>query len=154
MTEPQFNLDEDSLAQARPIEPLVVEPQLPVRQVFDLLKQENTGSLLVARAGMLEGIFTERDALHVIAERISLDTPIEDVMTKSPVKISSGKSIGTAIRQMAAGGYRRLPIVREDGSTEGMVKASGIVHYLVEHFPSAVYNLPPARPVMNEREGA
>ncbi len=154
MTEPKFNLDDDSRAQAAPVEPLVVEPQVPVRQVFELLKQKNTGSLLVSRAGVLVGIFTERDALRVIAEGLSLETPIESVMTSSPVTIGAGKSIGSAIRQMSAGGYRRLPIVRPDGGTEGMVKVSGIVHYLVEHFPSAVYNLPPARPVLNEREGA
>lgn len=154
MTELKFNLDEDSLAQASPIEPLVVEPQVPIRQVFELLKKMNTGSLLIARGGVLEGIFTERDALRVIAEGISLEDPIESAMTKSPVTIDAGKSIGTAIKQMSAGGYRRLPIVRPDGGTDGMVKVSGIVNYLVEHFPSAVYNLPPARPVMNEREGA
>jgi CBS domain-containing protein len=154
MTEPIFNLDEDTLAQASPFDPLVVEPQLPIRQVFELLKQKNTGSLLVARAGKLVGLFTERDALRVIAEGISLEDPIETVMSKSPVTIDADKSIGTAIKQMAAGGYRRLPIVRPHGGTDGMIKVSGIVNYLVEHFPSAVYNLPPARPQMNEREGA
>ncbi|MCG8584802.1 MAG: CBS domain-containing protein [Pirellulales bacterium] len=154
MSEPKFNLDEDSLSQASPVEPLVVEPQLPIRQVFELLKEKKTGSLLVARGGVLEGLFTERDALNVIADGISLDEPIESVMSKSPVTIEAGKSIGTAIKQMSAGGYRRLPIVRPDGSTEGMIKVSGIVNYLVEHFPSAVYNLPPARPKMNDREGA
>ena len=154
MSEPKFNLDEDSLSQASPVEPLVVEPQVPIRQVFELLKKENSGSLLVSRSGVLEGLFTERDALRVIAEGVSLDAPIESVMSKSPVTIDAGKSIGTAIKQMAAGGYRRLPIVRPDGGTDGMVKVSGIVNYLVEHFPSAVYNLPPARPQLNEREGA
>ena len=149
-----FNLDADSLAQANPTEPLVVEPQVPVRQAFELLKEKKTGSLLIARGGVLEGIFTERDALRVIAEGMSLETPIEDAMTKSPVTISADKSIGSAVRQMSGGGYRRLPIVRPDGSTEGILKVSGIVHYLVGHFPSAVYNLPPARRVSNEREGA
>jgi CBS domain-containing protein len=154
MADPKFNLDEDSLSEASPIEPLMVEPQVPIRQVFELLKQQNTGSLLVVRSGVLEGIFTERDALRVIAENQSLDAPIESAMTKSPVTIEAGKSIGAAIRQMSSGGYRRLPIVRPDGGTDGMVKVSGIVHYLVEHFPSAVYNLPPARPQLSEREGA
>ena len=110
MTETMFNLDEDSLAQANPIEPLMVEPQVPVRQAFDLLKERNTGSLLVARAGVLEGIFTERDALRVIADGLSLETPIESVMTKAPVTIRADKNIGSAVRQMSAGGYRRLRI--------------------------------------------
>jgi hypothetical protein len=55
---------------------------------------------------------------------------------------------------MALGGYRRLPIVNEVGRPLGIVQVSGIVHYLVEHFPKTIYNLPPqANRVAQQREG-
>jgi CBS domain-containing protein len=44
---------------------------------------------------------------------------------------------------MAEGGYRHLPIVDEDGVPQGVLAVRGIVHYLVDHFPNTVYNLPP-----------
>ena len=44
---------------------------------------------------------------------------------------------------MAEGGYRRLPIVDELGRPTGIVKVEGIMHYLVEHFPTVIHNLPP-----------
>ena len=44
---------------------------------------------------------------------------------------------------MSGGGFRRLPIVDEAGSVHGVLKVSGLLHYLVEHFPKIVHTLPP-----------
>jgi hypothetical protein len=55
---------------------------------------------------------------------------------------------------MSGGGFRRLPILDPDGRPTGILRVSDVVHYLVEHFPKTVYNLPPVpKPVMHEREG-
>jgi hypothetical protein len=63
--------------------------------------------------------------------------------------------VGKAIGLMSAGGFRRLPIVDDQGKPVGLLKVSGILHYLVEHFPKVVYTLPPApHHKMGEREGA
>ena len=36
----------------------------------------------------------------------------------------------------------------------GVLDVAGVVHWLVQHFPSAVYNLPPvSNPATQEREG-
>jgi hypothetical protein len=56
---------------------------------------------------------------------------------------------------MSFGGYRRLPIVDDKGRPTGLLKVPGILHYLVEHFPNVVYNLPPTpHHSTQEREGA
>jgi CBS domain-containing protein len=56
---------------------------------------------------------------------------------------------------MVSGGYRHLPVVDEEGRPVGVLSVKQIMHYLVEHFPSTVYNLPPdPRVVPQEREGA
>jgi CBS domain-containing protein len=99
-------------------------------------------------------VFTERDALRVMAQNIDLATPIEQMMTPRPVTVHAGEKIGVAVQKMATGGYRRLPIVDDAGRPVGLVNVSGIVHYLVEHFPKTIYNLPPVpHPVMQQREG-
>jgi CBS domain-containing protein len=86
--------------------------------------------------------------------RAELDGPIEAVMVSSPVTLSVEDTIGTAILRMSSGGYRRLPIVDRQGRAMGVLQVSGIVHYLVEHFPKMVYNLPPVpHPAMHDREG-
>ena len=56
---------------------------------------------------------------------------------------------------MEEGGYRHLPVVDENGKAVGMLSVKRIIRYLVEHFPGAVYNLPPdPGAVQQEREGA
>jgi hypothetical protein len=55
---------------------------------------------------------------------------------------------------MQKGGYRHLPVVIDDKPV-GILSVKRIVHYLVEHFPTMVYNLPPhSPPTPPRREGA
>jgi predicted transcriptional regulator len=68
---------------------------------------------------------------------------VADVMIRNPVTLRKSDTVGRAIGLMSAGGFRRLPIVDEQGQIQGVLKVSGILHYLVEHFPKVVYTLPP-----------
>jgi CBS domain-containing protein len=136
-------------------QPLCVEPTTPLRQALGLLKQQATGSCLVCAQGKLVGIFTERDATKLLAEAGNLDRPIETVMTRGPQTARSTDTVASAIEKMSRGGYRRLPVVDGQGKPVGLVSVAGIIHFLVQHFPQTVYNLPPnPNPVMPEREGA
>ncbi len=55
---------------------------------------------------------------------------------------------------MEEGGYRHLPVVVDDKPV-GILSVKRIVHYLVEHFPATVYNLPPySQAFLPRREGA
>jgi len=44
---------------------------------------------------------------------------------------------------MEEGGYRHLPVIGDTGKAVGILSVKRIVHYLVEHFPGTIYNLPP-----------
>jgi predicted transcriptional regulator len=84
-----------------------------------------------------------------------LDVPIEDVMTKNPVALSELDNVETAIAKMSQGGFRRLPIVDSDGRPTGFLKANSVLHFLVDHFPATIFNLPPApHHTTDTREGA
>jgi CBS domain-containing protein len=147
------NLNTETVGRAGLLKPLCVEPGSSVRQVLAMLKAQNRGSVLICQGGMIVGIFTERDALRVLASG-NLDTPIESAMTTNPVVLRPYDTIGSAIARMATDGYRRLPIVDGDGRPIGVLEVRGIIHWLVEHFPKAVYNLPPVgNPATQHREG-
>ncbi len=148
------DLHGDLVEQAGPEVPLCVEPQTPARRVLQLLGEQGRGAVLVCRHGKLVGIFTERDALAMLAEDQDLGAPIERFMARDPVTLRPTDTVGTAITRMSVHGYRRLPIVDGEGRPTGLLDVAGVIHWLVEHFPAAVYNLPPvANPVMREREG-
>ncbi len=148
------NLSTDSVQQAEPLAPLCVEPHVPVREVLQRMVETGRGAVLVCRQARLEGIFTERDALALLASPTELDVPIERWMTSPPVTLGGADTIAAAVAKMSAKGYRRLPIVDAEGRPNGLLDVAGIVHWLVQHFPAAVYNLPPVpNPATQEREG-
>jgi len=151
----QLNLSLETVESIYTGDPLVVRPDATVRDVFQQMKSTKRGATLVCDGEALLGIFTERDALKLMANGVDLDASISDVMTKDPVVMGVNDTVGKAIAKMSFGGYRRLPIVNEAGRPQGFVKASDVLHYLVAHFPAVVYNLPPSpHHSTKEREGA
>jgi CBS domain-containing protein len=151
----QLNLHTESIEHVYPAVPVVVQPSATARQVLRTMRDEEVGSVLVCQEKHLLGIFTERDALKLFAAGDRLDTPIEEVMTRNPVTLRTDDTVATAIRKMSFGGFRRLPIVDGQGRVVGILRASQIIHYMVEYFPKTVYTLPPEpHPMMHEREGA
>lgn len=151
----QLNLDTETVNHAYPADPDCVESGTVVRDVLQKLKADNRGAVLICADKVLKGIFTERDALRLMASSANLDMPIDEVMVADPVTLTLSDTVGTAISKMSSGGYRRLPIVNKECQPVGILKVSGILHYLVEHFPKIVYNLPPKpHHAAQEREGA
>ena len=135
--------------------PICVEPESSVRSVLSALVRQRGDSVLVCRANRMLGIFTERDALRMMAMAADLEVAISQAMTSSPAKLSKHDSLATAIQTMSRGGYRRLPVVDEALVPLGVLKTSHILHYLAEHFPKIIYNLPPApHHAARVREGA
>ena len=150
-----LNLSTESVMQAGPIDPLCVPSHMTVREVMILMKQHNTGCVLVCHHRELVGIFTQRDVLRLLATEADLGVPIESEMAHPPVTLRSDDTVATAVARMTSGGYRHLPIVDGSGQPVGLLKVRGIVHFLVDHIPKTIYNLPPQPGVAtHDREGA
>ena len=151
----KLNIESDPVSQAKSEKHLVVQVDAPVSEVFSTLQLHGAGSVLVCEGNKLTGIFTERDALKLMAAGADLSIGVGKVMSTDPVTIRHDAPIAEAIKLMASGGYRRLPLVDDNGELIGVVKVSGILLYLVDHFPETVFNLPPEpNTIMPEREGA
>jgi len=151
----QLNLGSETVEQISSAQPVCVEPDCSVRDVLHRMKANRRGAVLICREGRLDGIFTERDALKLMAAGADFDVPVEQVMTAHPESLADNDTVGAAIAKMSHGSYRRMPIVDADGRPKGFVKVSGILHFLVAHFPSIVYNLPPnPHHSTQSREGA
>ena len=151
----QLHLETETVEHAHPAKPLCAAPEDSIRHVMRMLKAGSTGAAMICRDGKLLGIFTERDVLRLLADGASLDEPVAEVMVREPVTLRTDDTVGKAIGLMAAGGFRRLPVVDGQGRVTGVLKVSGILRYLVEHFPKTVYTLPPAPHHKTvQREGA
>lgn len=150
-----LSLESEGVASAYPEQPLATTTDDTVGNVMQLMRAQRNGAVLICEGPKLVGIFTERDALKLMARGADFSAPVREAMSTAPVTIADSATVGEAIRKMSEGGYRHLPIVDCQQHPKGMLAVSGIVHYLVDHFPETVYNLPPdpkAKP--REREGA
>jgi CBS domain-containing protein len=149
------NLKVESVSRLHPTPPLMVGPSQPVADAVTLMRQEQVGCVLVCQNQNILGIFTERDLMRrVLAPGKPLTVPMSECMTPDPVSVHPKEPIGSVVRRMEEGGYRHLPVV-DGGKPVGILSVKRIVHYLVEHFPGTVYNLPPdPGAVQQEREGA
>jgi CBS domain-containing protein len=150
------NLKIDSVARLNPTPPFVLGPGQTVADALALMHREKVGCVLICAGERVLGIFTERDLMHrVLAAGKPLTAPLSLCMTPDPVMVHPKDSISAAVRKMEEGGYRHLPVVDEAGKAVGILSVKRIVHYLVEHFPATVYNLPPDPGVVpHEPEGA
>jgi len=144
--------------------PCAVQPHDSVAHVVREMTARGVGCALVLDdaggpgdpPGHLIGIFTESDFLaRIVALGRDVDLAVRHVMTPAPRSISATGSVLEAIELMDGGHYRHLPVLGPDDRVIGVVSLKDIIHYLVEYFPAAVYNLPPtpmqAQPA---REGA
>jgi CBS domain-containing protein len=150
------NLKVDSVSRLRPTPALCLRPEQPVLEAVSQMKQHSVGCVLICRGDELLGIFTERDLMQrVLGPGLPLTVSLGTCMTPAPVVVRPKDSVAVAVRHMEEGGYRHLPVVDEAGGPLGVLSVKRIVHYLAEHFPATIYNLPPDPSVFPLRaEGA
>ncbi len=138
------SLTDDAVSSLRIKDPIRVSPDQSIRDVIGTMQQAERGCAVVTEHGKPIGVFTERDIVtRILGKNVSLDTKIADVMTTQPKLVRDGCSLPEVIRVMHEGGFRHLPVVDAAGSLTGLISVRGIVEYMVEHFPAAVFNLPP-----------
>ena len=87
----------------------------------DFLKQEATRDRPY-RVSLLDALFGEGDPATPIAETVG------EVMTDKVVTITADASLGEAARLMAARGIKRLPVVGDGGTLEGIISRADIVN--------------------------
>ena len=150
------NLKVDSVSRLGPTPPWQVAPEQSVAEAVDLMRREQVGCVLVCSQERIVGIFTERDLMRrVLAPGKPLTLPISEFMTPDPVCVDPKEPIGAAVRLMEEGGHRHLPVVDDAGRAVGVLSVRRIMHYLIEHFPATVYNLPPDPDALpNQPDGA
>ena len=91
----------------------------PEATVFDALKVLATyevGALMVMDAGVLVGVFSERDYTRKVAlqGRNSKDTLVADIMTRNVIKVTPSTRTRDCMALMREKRIRHLPVVQGD----------------------------------------
>ena len=101
--------------------------------VFDaaeLMTSKKIGCLVILDGEVPLGIVTERDIVRrVVAQKLSTDTKISEIMSKTLISIDPDSSLKDAARLMANNKIRRLPVLKKNRLV-GIIVASDFVRNL------------------------
>ncbi len=149
----------ETLSQLSDVHPFtIVEPDDTVSTAVEAMISSRVGCVLIMDSSQLLGLFSERDVLlKVVARGLDAATiAVSDVMTSDPECLQHDDEIAYALNKMAVGGYRHVPILKDDGIPEAIVSMRDIVNYIVQFYPEEILALPdsPRGNITKQREGA
>ena len=102
-----------------------------VKEAVELLFKRHIGSVIVVDAEQrCVGIFTERDAIRIIAQDVPLDAPLEKVMTKNPFTVNEDSIFEEAKNIIVTHKIRHLPVIDTDGKLVGLISVRKILDAL------------------------
>ena len=92
-----------------------------IQDAVMLLNERHVGSIIIVNDEQkCMGVFTERDAIRIFAQNVSLDQPLSKVMSSHIVTISLEASHDEAKRLMLSHNIRHLPVTDETGKLIGL----------------------------------
>ena len=93
-----------------------------VKKAIEILYKKHVGSIVIIDdEERCIGIFTERDAIRLVAQNIPLDKPLKKVMTKHVVTIREDATFEEAKRSIVSHRIRHLPVINQEGKLVGLV---------------------------------
>ncbi|WP_316823248.1 CBS domain-containing protein [Pedobacter gandavensis] len=110
-----------------------VSADVSVLEGLQVMMEKNISALLIMEGPKLLGIFTERDYARkiILQGKTSIDTPINEVMTSTPITVAPGDSLDHCMQTMTNKHIRHLPVI-EAGELMGMVSIGDVVKFIIE----------------------
>lgn len=101
---------------------VAVGPDASLVEAAQLMRAQDIGHVLVATAGRVVGVLTDRDiTLRAVADGADpLTVTAQAICTPNPVMVAPDDAVASAVSLMLENAVRRLPVV-EDGRPVGMV---------------------------------
>jgi CBS domain-containing protein len=104
---------------------------ITIKDAVKTLQEKHVGSIVIVDDKQkCVGIFTERDAIRIIANEVSLDTVVEQVMTKNVITIGEEASLEEAKRLVSSHGIRHLPVVDKKEELVGLLSVRKLLDEL------------------------
>jgi CBS domain-containing protein len=111
---------------------------MSIPEAAQLMRQHHVGDLIVVDETdgkrIPVGIVTDRDiVIEIIAKSLDLnDFDVGDIMSPQLVNMQNNETVFDTIRLMRAKGIRRIPVVNQEGSLEGIMTVDDILGILAE----------------------
>jgi CBS domain-containing protein len=100
---------------------ITAKEDLTIQEAVCLLNDRHVGSVVVVDDEQkCVGIFTERDAIRIMASKYSPDEPLSKTMSRHVVTCAVDASFDEAKRLMLSHNIRHLPVTDEEGKLIGL----------------------------------
>jgi CBS domain-containing protein len=110
---------------------VTAKPNITIKDAVRTLHEKHVGSIVITDYNhKCVGIFTEQDAIRIIANEVPLDTTIDQVMTKNVVTISEEASLDEARRLLISHRIRHIPVVDQKGELTGLLSVRKLLEQL------------------------
>jgi len=112
--------------------PVTIGQSATIGDAMALMLSTNVGAILIVNdAGLLVGIFSERDLLKKIVGNVAdyANLPITQFMTPRPESVSTTDTLNFVLQKMDAGGYRHVPVL-EDGKPVSIISARDMLRFV------------------------
>ena len=119
---------------------VTISPDRSIKEAASYMYSNDIGSVVVVSPeGVVIGIFTERDLSRVVSQGVPYDTPVGNVMTRSPVTIKASEPLSKAVELMNEKNIRHLPVVDESGRLVGIITTRDVTALTEKYLLSTGY---------------
>lgn len=110
-----------------------VAPDASVADAVKLLHDRGIGAVPVMHDGRVEGVFSERDVIRLLASEggSALDKTVAEAMTAPAITAAPDQNVLGALTVMTRKRVRHLPVV-ENGRVVGIVSIGDLVKYRID----------------------
>jgi len=112
--------------------PITVSTDMTLPQLLEVMVKYGIGAVPVTdKDGKYVGLITERSLIKYLTGKVT-GVLVKDVMTENVIYVTTGTSLGKAMKTMINTGVRRLPVVK-DGVVAGMLSCKDITGFIGSH---------------------
>ena len=107
---------------------ITASPNMTVKETIKKLYEKHTDcAVTIDEDKKCIGIFTEIDAIRLVAKNVQLDQPLDKVMTKNVVTIQEDSSFTEVRRIICSHRIRHLPVVNQKGNLIGLLSVRDVL---------------------------
>ena len=102
-------------------DPITCPPDAEIRSAAQLMRDRDTGDVVVVAGDQVRGIVTDRDiTVRAVADGRGPDTPLSEVLSGQVITVAPDDRVEKVVDLMREHAIRRIPVV-EDGRLAGVI---------------------------------